>query len=108
LASEDSAEEISVVNSMTGEEETVPEALRSLFDTVEALWDEQEDLRERVAQLEEGDSGEEIETEQVAELYEAVGVIVEQMDGTVEFEHAPGDGAAPSPGDIYDPTEDME
>ena len=108
LAAEDSADEKTVTNPMVDEEQTVPEALASLFDTVQVLWEEQNRLEERITQLEEDDTGEEIETEQLAELYEAVGSMVEQMDGTVEFEHAPGDGGAPSPGDIYDPTEDME
>jgi len=48
-----------------------------------------------------------VSEQRVAELYEAVGSIVEQLGGSVEFDHAPESVESAGSG-IYDPTEDME
>lgn len=90
-----------------GGEIAVSEAVTDAFELASLAFENAEDGASAgpVAALEETV---EQQQEQIGELYEQFEELVEQLDGTVEFDHAPGDGAAPSPGDIYDPTEDME
>lgn len=90
-----------------GGEVGVTEAVTDAFELASLAFENAEDGASagRVAALEETV---EQQQEQIGELYEAISMLVDSMDGSVQFDHAPGAGAAPSPGDIYDPTEDME
>lgn len=103
LPSEEPAEEITVDNPLVEGEQTVPEALDYLVHTVEALWEENGKLQERVAELEDTVAGEQIgadrRADQVGELYDTIEILVEELDWAVEFDHAPGDR--------YDPPEDL-
>jgi len=84
------------------------ERVDELGGEVQKAFEEIVELQERLSEVADRSAVDgAVSEQQIGELYEAVGGVVEQLGGSVEFDHAPSDGGPAADG-IYDPTEDMK